>query len=400
MLYPELAELGWERDAHRRGARRGAPAALAPCDEARRAHTFLAGAGSRLLPASIPFRFFGAACVFHVLAWLALAADADALPRFAGGLGWPLAALHLLTLGVLVMTAIGASLQLLPVATRQPIRAPRVLAAVWWLYTPGVALLALGMGTRPRMAAGGRRAAGIATALAGVRRAACGATCAARAACPPWWRTAGSRSRSLAILLASALSLACAYVGVPVLARAAALALHVAVRRLRLHGDAGARPVVHRWCRCSRCPPAPDERRALASLRAGRARAAARRPPRSAGSRRRRCASPRWSPARWRVALHLRLMAVALRTGMRRELGRSFTLVRVGWALPRRRAWSPALASCWTRRSPACATLFGAAADRRLAAQLPARHAAAHRAVPGVDARGARPRRAADAVAR
>jgi hypothetical protein len=32
------------------------------------------------------------------------------------------------------------------------------------------------------------------------------------------------------------------------------------------------------------------------------------------------------------VALHLRLMLAALRTGLRRELGRSFTLVRIGWA--------------------------------------------------------------------
>ena len=42
------------------------------------------------------------------------------------------------------------------------------------------------------------------------------------------------------------------------------------------------------------------------------------------------------------VALHLRLMRQALRGGMRRELGRSFTLVRIGWAA----SW-PA----WRRRS-------------------------------------------------
>jgi hypothetical protein len=33
------------------------------------------------------------------------------------------------------------------------------------------------------------------------------------------------------------------------------------------------------------------------------------------------------------VALYLRLMSVALKSGMRRELGRSFTLVRIAWAL-------------------------------------------------------------------
>ncbi|MEO8654600.1 MAG: hypothetical protein ABI409_10800, partial [Ramlibacter sp.] len=85
-----------------------------------RGGSFLGDARSRLLPASIPLRFFGAATVFHLLAWLALAASASEWPGFAGGLGWPLAAMHLVTLGVLGMTALGAGAQLLPVATRQP----------------------------------------------------------------------------------------------------------------------------------------------------------------------------------------------------------------------------------------------------------------------------------------
>ena len=80
------------------------------------ASMFLGGAKGRLLSASIPFRFFGSAVFFYALAWLALFWAAPSVPTFAGGLGWPLAALHLVTLGVLVMTAIGASLQLLPVA--------------------------------------------------------------------------------------------------------------------------------------------------------------------------------------------------------------------------------------------------------------------------------------------
>lgn len=50
------------------------------------AGAFLAGAGSRLLPPSIPFRFFGGAVVFHLCAWIALFADAEAAVRFAGGL--------------------------------------------------------------------------------------------------------------------------------------------------------------------------------------------------------------------------------------------------------------------------------------------------------------------------
>ncbi len=104
---------------------------------------------SRLLPASVPFRFFGTAAVFHCLAWLALYAASDAVSQQSGGLGPGIAALHLFTLGVLVMTAIGASLQLLPIATRQPVASITAAKAVWWLLAPGVALLAAGMGIGP-----------------------------------------------------------------------------------------------------------------------------------------------------------------------------------------------------------------------------------------------------------
>ena len=77
--------------------------------------------------------------VFHLLAgWRCRPAPTE-WPAFAGGLGWPLAALHLVTFGVLGMTALGAGAQLLPVATRQPAPGHSLLAAIWWLYTPGVA---------------------------------------------------------------------------------------------------------------------------------------------------------------------------------------------------------------------------------------------------------------------
>ena len=107
---------------------------------------FGAGARSRLLPASVTLRYFGAAVAFHVLAWLALLDGAGDLLRFAayGGLGPALAALHLVTLGVLTMTALGAALQLLPVATRQPVRSLAAVKLAWWLLAPGVALFALG----------------------------------------------------------------------------------------------------------------------------------------------------------------------------------------------------------------------------------------------------------------
>jgi hypothetical protein len=69
------------------------------------AATFLGGAKSRLLPASIPFRFFAAAASFHVLMWLVLLIGASEAVGFRGGLGTTLASVHLLTLGVLMFTA-------------------------------------------------------------------------------------------------------------------------------------------------------------------------------------------------------------------------------------------------------------------------------------------------------
>ena len=50
----------------------------------------------RLLPASVPFRFFAAAGVFHVVAWIALLEASDDLAGQGGGLGPGLAALHLI----------------------------------------------------------------------------------------------------------------------------------------------------------------------------------------------------------------------------------------------------------------------------------------------------------------
>ncbi len=105
------------------------------------AATFLSSAKGRLLPASIPFRFFAAATLFHVLMWVVVLAHPDDVVRFRGGPGPALAALHLLTLGVLTATAVGASLQLLPVATRQPIAAVWPLKLASWLLIPGIAAL-------------------------------------------------------------------------------------------------------------------------------------------------------------------------------------------------------------------------------------------------------------------
>ena len=111
------------------------------------AATFLGGAKSRLLPRSIPFRFFAAAAGFHVLMWLGLVIGADEAASFRGGFGATLASVHLLTLGVLTTTAIGASVQLLPVATRRTLHAVWPIKLIFWLTVPGLIALVVGMYT-------------------------------------------------------------------------------------------------------------------------------------------------------------------------------------------------------------------------------------------------------------
>ena len=111
------------------------------------AAAFLGGARERLLPASLPFGFFACAILFHLAMWVVLAIAAPVVPDFAGGPGLPLAALHLLTLGVLAATAMGAAFQLLPVATRQPLAALWPARLAFWLFAPGVAILVTGMAT-------------------------------------------------------------------------------------------------------------------------------------------------------------------------------------------------------------------------------------------------------------
>ncbi len=294
----------------------------------RAAGGFLAGAGSRLLSPSIPFRFFGAAVVFHLCAWIALFIGADAVAHFSGGLGWALAALHFVTLGVLAMTAIGASLQLLPVATRRPVDNERWPAAIWWLYTPGVALTAAGMG----VGAASILAAGAVAVVAGLvmyavllARNLSGARGMPVVVAHGWGALA-----SLAVTIVTALALAGSYVGAPAIDRAAAIALHVTFAAYGFMGmlALGLSYIVVPMFALS---AAPEGRRAQASFALAMVALVL------AGA-----AALGFAPRTFHTAaivaglaaviLHLRLMAVALRTGMRRHLGRSFTLVRIAWA--------------------------------------------------------------------
>ncbi|MHA1536697.1 MAG: hypothetical protein ACTSUD_04005 [Alphaproteobacteria bacterium] len=109
--------------------------------------TILAGAKDRLIPASIPFRYFGAAIFFHAAMWLTLLIGAGEATGFGGGPGIGLAVLHLLTLGVLATSAMGAAFQLLPVATRNPMAALWPARLGFWLIVPGTLAIAHGMGS-------------------------------------------------------------------------------------------------------------------------------------------------------------------------------------------------------------------------------------------------------------
>ncbi|MDO8605413.1 MAG: hypothetical protein Q7R40_02645 [Phaeospirillum sp.] len=109
--------------------------------------SLMMGAKDRLLPPSLPYRFFIAAVLFHVAAWATLlTAGPGAVLGFVGGQGLVLAALHMITLGTLVMAAMGAAIQLLPVATRRPLGPQWAIRLMFWVYVPGVAVFVVGLG--------------------------------------------------------------------------------------------------------------------------------------------------------------------------------------------------------------------------------------------------------------
>ena len=225
------------------------------------AATFLAGAGSRLLPPSIPFRFFGAAVAFHVVAWLAAMAGAEAVPRSPAGSAGRSRRCIAVTLGVLAMTAIGASLQLCRSRRGRPIAhagspAPSSGGCTFpaWprsslgMGLPSPALLAVGavavavalvafvVAARPQSVGRARDAARRRARLRSRRR---------RSSCD-----ARHRARGRGRLRRSACRVD----------RATMVALHVALRR------ATASWACSRWasrtcsCRCSRSRPRPRTR--------------------------------------------------------------------------------------------------------------------------------------------
>lgn len=283
---------------------------------------------SRLLPASVPMRFFATAVVFHFLAWGALLVDPARVPRFGGGLGWPLAALHGVTLGVLVMSAIGASLQLLPVATRQAVWSRRAPALLWWLYTPSVAALMVGMGAGHVAALAAGAAGVVVTVLAWMAllaRNLAGARGMPGVVLHAWGAVA-----ALVGLLASAGSLAFAYAGVPpLIERGSALALHLVLAAYGVMGllTLGLSYVLVPMFTLA---PVPDDRRVLASGACAIA-ALVLATLAAFGVVPELMRGAALALGAVSVALHLWLMRRAGADGMRKPNGAWWTLARVAW---------------------------------------------------------------------
>lgn len=295
------------------------------------AATFLSGAKSRLLPASVPFRYFGAALAFHLLAWLLVLLGAPQLTGFAGGLGAPLGALHAITLGVLLMTAMGASLQLLPVATRQSVGSPRAAAALWWVMAPGSALVVAGMAHAwPGVLAIG--AALVLPALLGftllLARNLQGARGMPVVVAHGW-----AALVCLGVLLASAGSLVATWMGWTAAPRAAALGWHVAFAAYGVMGllIMGFSHILVPMFALSDAPAVRPSLRWLATACAALAAAAAAALSSAPWSATFGCAAAIGGLVA--LAGHVLQMRQAMRTGMRRDLGPSFRWVHAGWAL-------------------------------------------------------------------
>lgn len=104
----------------------------------------LMGAERRLLPPILPVMLFGTALVCHLLFWLGLGLVADDAVVYAGGLGPVLAVIHLLTVGVLVVTSCGAGLQILAVVSGKAPPRPLFVALLVPVLLGGVGALVSG----------------------------------------------------------------------------------------------------------------------------------------------------------------------------------------------------------------------------------------------------------------
>jgi len=99
------------------------------------------GAEQRLLPEWIPLSFFSFALLCLPLGWAFLILQADVITTFEGGFGPVAATLHTFTIGVILSTAFGASMQMLPVATGGNLKSPTPVIALLVILIAGVIIL-------------------------------------------------------------------------------------------------------------------------------------------------------------------------------------------------------------------------------------------------------------------
>lgn len=292
------------------------------------AANLIRGAGGRLLPPSVPLRFLALAVLSHVAFWAALLATNGQLAGFRGGFAPLLAAVHLLTIGVLLCAAIGAAVQILPVVTRQPLAAVWPIRLVFWLLLPGLVLMVSGFhALRPDLAGMGGGLVATAVGLFAVMLA----DNLRRAKDPPvvvayGWAALAALVATL--LLGLALTMDFRWGGA-VDRRAAALA------HLILGGFGGMGLFVlgfsHVLVPMFTLAAVPDRRLAWAGFTTATLAVALGAAGALGGST--ALLSVAIGSGLVASGVHLRLMHQALRDGMLRRLGLSFVLMRTAWVL-------------------------------------------------------------------
>lgn len=317
------------------------------------AATFLGGAKSRLLPAFVPFRFFIAAALFHIALWAVLLVAGGDATSFRGSLGPTLGAVHLLTLGVLTATAVGAAVQLLPVATRRALAAVWPIKLVFWLLVPGLIVLVTGMFSYdPMTMAIGAVATSAALLifaglLAGNLR---GGGSLAVVAAYGW-------AAFVALIVLVALGLALSFdFEIGFLRDHAAVALsHMIVASFGFMGML-ALGFSHVLVPMFALSAAPARRPAYAAFAAAVVAVALAAGGAAHGNR--LILTLAGVIGIGAVLAHLRLMQTALRSGMRKRLGLSFVLIRAAWAALLLTPFI-GLAALYGLAGPNGATLFG-----------------------------------------
>jgi len=297
------------------------------------------GAQSRLIPYHLPLRFFVAAALFHVAAWLLLTVGHADIAGYAGGPGIVLASLHALTLGALAMTAMGAAYQLLNVATgiTTGLAMGRfdVASISSWLYIPGTVLLVAGMadGNNTAMLLGGGLVVSGLIAFAVIIGNIFYRTVALKATMRHGWAALVCMVFLAVAGLVLIVDFELGFLGTSALPERADLAFSHAI--LGGFGFMGLLVLGFSYILIPMfaLSPAPNERQSGLSLSLILCGLALAVPAALAGNKLALLLAAAIGLAG--VAVHLMIMRKVLREGMKKRLGMSFVMVRSGWiALP------------------------------------------------------------------